>query len=354
VFQSGSPPLAALGVALLAVLGVIATAAAQKADISGLKPQKIEIAARPFAFDPADPDRRDFGPLEWRGGLILSAESEHFGGYSGLALGGGGEMLAVSDAGGWLSARLVTKDGVLTGLEDARIGPISQKDGRPLQRKRDRDAEALVALTPGNGRDGRYLIAFEGRHRIEEYVFRKGEFRGPAGGVKLPKQLGGMRRNEGLEGVTVLRGGPHEGATVAFSERKLTPDGNHIGALINKGTAYPLFLKRTAEFDITELASLKDGALLVLERSFIRASLKLDIRLRLIPAGEIKPGAILGGETLLSADSRFKIDNFEAMSVSETDDGETLITLLSDDNFNFFQSTLIARFALKERPGGKR
>ncbi|NJM33946.1 MAG: hypothetical protein HC850_03695 [Rhodomicrobium sp.] len=335
---------------LLAILGVLAATAAQKADISSLTPQRLAVTARPFAFDPASTDRRNFGRLEWRGGVILAAPSEHFGGYSALSIPPDGkEMLALSDAGSWLSARLATKDGQLVGLEDARIGPIPQKDGQVLQRKRDRDAEALVALSPGKDLDGRYLIGFEGRHRIDEYVFRKGAFKGPAGGVKLPRQLRGMGRNEGLEGVTQLRGGQNNGAIVAFAERKLAPDGNHTGVLLKKGIAYPLFLKRTGEFDITELASLKDGSLLVLERSFIRASLKLDIRLRLVDAGEIEPDAILDGETLLEADSRFKIDNFEAMAVTETEDGETLITLLSDDNFNFFQSTLLARFALKSR-----
>jgi hypothetical protein len=155
-----------------------------------------------------------------------------------------------------------------------------------------------------------------------------------------------MGRNEGLEGIAMMRGGPYAGGLVAFAEKKLTKDGNHTGALIKNGKTYPLFLKRTAEFDITDLAGLKDGSLLVLERSFIRASLKLDIRLRLIPAKEIKPGALMDGEVLLAADRRYRIDNIEGMAVSE-DNGETLITLISDDNFNFFQATLLARFALK-------
>jgi hypothetical protein len=54
----------------------------------------------------------------------------------------------------------------------------------------------------------------------------------------------------------------------------------------------------------------------------------------------------MDGEVLLAADRRYRIDNIEGMAVSE-DNGETLITLISDDNFNFFQATLLARFALK-------
>jgi hypothetical protein len=34
------------------------------------------------------------------------------------------------------------------------------------------------------------------------------------------------------------------------------------------------------------------------------------------------------------------------MAVSRNEADETLITLMSDDNFNFFQSTMLAQFAL--------
>jgi hypothetical protein len=84
----------------------------------------------------------------------------------------------------------------------------------------------------------------------------------------------------------------------------------------------------------------------VLERNFIKRSLKLGIRLRLIAADAVKPGARLDGEVLLDADTRYAIDNFEAMAVSRNEADETLITLMSDDNFNFFQSTMLAQFAL--------
>lgn len=346
VLRNISPRTMALGL-LLVLGGIIAAAAAQKADTSALKPQEIAVTARPFEF--GSRGDRIYGRLEWRGGVSLSARSPVFGGYSGLALSAdGNRMLAISDAGSWLSATLTRKDGRITGLEDARIGPIPQKDGRPLQRSRDRDAESLAAVRPGGGIDGRYMIGFEGRHRIEEYVFEKGAMRGPVGGVPLPPQLKRMNRNAGIEGMTMLRGGPNAGALVAFAERKLTRQGDHTGAMMLVGKSQPLFLKRHAEFDVTALAGLKDGSLLVLERSFIRSAFKLDIRLRLIPAREIRPGARLDGEVLLEAGLQYTIDNFEAMAVTEND-GETLITLLSDDNFNFFQRTLLAQFALKRR-----
>jgi hypothetical protein len=348
-FREHTRKAAALTLALILASGcIIAVArAAQKADISALSPQAIEISARPFVFDRSDSARRDFGRLEWYGGLILSARSEFFGGYSDMAISADDDaLLAISDSGSWLSARLTTKNGQLTGISDGRIGPLPQKDGRPLQRRSDRDAESLVALDR-SGIEGRYLIGFESRHRIDEYAFEKGKFRGPVGSRVLPRELRRMGRNEGLEGMALLRGGDHKGALVAFSEHKLDRENDHSGALMKADKSYPLFLKRSGEFNITSLQSLSDGSLLVLERSFIRASLKLDTRLRLIKAADIKPGARLDGEVLLEAGSRYMIDNFEGMAVTETKKGETIITLISDDNFNFFQSTLLARFKLK-------
>lgn len=337
---------AALALALTLLTGGFVAIAAQKADISALRPHAIAVTAVPFSFDRSDPSHRDFGRLEWLGGLVLSSPSPYFGGYSALELStDGNELLSISDSGSWLSAKLVSKDGQVTGLGNVRIGPLTEKDGKPLRRERDRDAESMVAIQPG-GLEGHYLVGFERHHRIDEYVFEDGRFRGPVGNRPLPPELHGMSRNLGLEGIAILRGGNQKGALVAFAEHKLDSHGDHTGALMKDGKSYPLFLKRTGEFDVTELKSLSDGSLLVLERSFIRASLKLDTKLRLIKAADIKPGARLDGEVLLEAGLKYTIDNFEGMGVTETS-GETIITLISDDNFSFFQRTLLARFRLK-------
>ncbi len=42
------------------------------------------------------------------------------------------------------------------------------------------------------------------------------------------------------------------------------------------------------------------------------------------------------------------IDNFEALATRRGPDGEILIYLMSDDNFSFFQRTLLLMFALDD------
>jgi len=42
----------------------------------------------------------------------------------------------------------------------------------------------------------------------------------------------------------------------------------------------------------------------------------------------------------------FEIDNMEGLAVHRNAKGETILTLISDDNFSSFQRTLLLQFAL--------
>jgi len=107
-------------------------------------------------------------------------------------------------------------------------------------------------------------------------------------------------------------------------------------------------LKRLGGFDVTDLASLPNGDVLVLERRF-RWSEGIQMRLRLIPIGDLASGSVITGETLLEADGGFAIDNMEGMAVHTTKGGNTIITLVSDDNFSILQRTLLLQFELLKK-----
>jgi hypothetical protein len=62
----------------------------------------------------------------------------------------------------------------------------------------------------------------------------------------------------------------------------------------------------------------------------------------------IKPGALLDGTTLVEADKNFQIDNMEAIGLHQASSGETILTLMSDDNFSSAQRTIMLQFALME------
>src|SRR6185503_16806615 len=114
------------------------------------------------------------------------------------------------------------------------------------------------------------------------------------------------------------------------------------------GEAQKFQLQDIDGFNITDAASLADGSLLVLERYF-RWTEGVKMRLRHIAAREVAPGARITGRTLIEADSGFDIDNMEGLAVHRGPGGETILSLISDDNFNhFLQRTVFLQFTLHE------
>lgn len=327
-------------------LGICGPAiAASKPNGSLVTVTPIEVRASAIRTFHKDGGKRiKIGKLEWIGGLVLSSPASVFGGYSGIDVSADGrELLAVSDAGTWLGARLsYDRAGRPTGLEAARVGPLLGSGGRALKRGRDRDAEA-IRLISGSFERGRALVAFERNQRIGTFVVRKGVLAEPLSYFRPPVRL---PSNKGLESVAMMRGGRYKGAVVAFAERAKDSRGHHRGWLWQRGRPQPLALTDDGEFDITDLASLADGSLVVLERRF-RWSEGVQFRLRLVPKGRIKVGAVLSGITLIKADMRYEIDNMEGLALHRDAKGRTIVTLISDDNFNkLLQRTLLLQFVL--------
>ncbi len=85
----------------------------------------------------------------------------------------------------------------------------------------------------------------------------------------------------------------------------------------------------------------------MLERRF-RYSEGVKMRIRRIAAKDLKPGALLSGEVLLEANDSLNIDNMEGIAVHRAASGETILTLMSDDNFSALQRTLLMQFALPD------
>lgn len=102
---------------------------------------------------------------------------------------------------------------------------------------------------------------------------------------------------------------------------------------------------RHSSFAITDAAFLPDGDLIILERSFAWLD-GVAMRLRRVPARDLKPGARLEGEEILKADMRSQIDNMEGLAIHRDPDGSVILTLVSDDNFSFLQRTILLRFRL--------
>jgi len=73
--------------------------------------------------------------------------------------------------------------------------------GVPLRKKRDRDAEALVAIKDG------FVVTFEQRHRLWFYRGATAPFRARPENIRLSENILALPRNGGLETLARLRDG---------------------------------------------------------------------------------------------------------------------------------------------------
>ena len=347
VFRRISWPYKAASAVVAAACLIIGPALADK-PLSVLEgPTPITITALPIDFDRSNPGRKEFGKLIFRSGFNLFAKTRHFGGYSELALDPTGRtLLTISDAGTWLRATLDYDGRRLRGMSDVVLGPLLGADGKPLRGDAKRDSEGMT-LAEGDTRQGTAYVSFERKHRIARYPFTAERFGPPSGAIPLPAAAKGMVANRGIEAIALIRAGKLKGTLVAFAEGRADKNGNLIGWLIGGPTPGGILLKRLAGFDITDAAPMPDGGIIILERRF-RFSEGIKMRIRRVAASEIKRGALIQGEVLLEANDSLNIDNMEAIAVHRAQSGETVLTLMSDDNFSPLQRTLIMQFTLPE------
>lgn len=330
---------------------------------AGLPDQSVIVAAVPIPhFEKAAPERRRFGRLVWRGGLILTSTSPFFGGWSGLAM-DQHRFLAVSDTGVWLTARPTYEGGRPTGLVGARLGALRASGGQPLQRSRDRDAEGL-ALIGGSLERGEVVIGFERNHRVWRFGVGASGLGPSLGPVALPPGARRLAFNRSFEAICTLQSGAAAGAIVVLAERLLDAQGNLSGWLhpaagakaagaVATGGWRPLSVRAIDGYDITDCAGVPDGGIVLLERRFRPIYgdpvTGAKMRLRFISETELLAGEAAAGEILLEADRRHEIDNMEGVAAHADPDGRTILTLISDDNFNrYMQRTVLVQFVLED------
>jgi hypothetical protein len=109
-------------------------------------PTSIDIVAQRLpGFDHADLTRRQFGLLEFRGGLALTTPFKHFGGLSAIRVQpDGANFIALSDRGWWLKGRIVYDGNRPSAIADAQMAPILGPDGLALSSRGWYDTESIA------------------------------------------------------------------------------------------------------------------------------------------------------------------------------------------------------------------
>ena len=311
-------------------------------EYSVVAPAKIDVNARPIpSFDMRDRSQLRFGSLEYRSGLVLTSPFRGFGGLSGLRMDAKGErFISISDKGAWFTGRIVYAGRGMTGLADVEATPMLGADGRPITARGWFDTEAIAL-------DGSLVyIGLERANQILRFDFSRGFTRSLGEVVAVPRALRKLPYNRGIEALVVVpKGLPLAGTLIAISERGLDVNGDIIAFLIGGKTPGQFSVRRSKDFDISDAVMLPSGDLLVLERKFSWLS-GVGIRIRRIPLISIRAGALVDGPSIFDADLGEEIDNMEGIDTHVTADGETVLTMVSDDNFSMIQRTLLLQFTL--------
>ncbi|MCF6327001.1 MAG: esterase-like activity of phytase family protein [Devosiaceae bacterium] len=331
IIKNATPALLTIGMWMLAFTFV--TNAAQ-----------LQISATPIEQYQGKAIGEKVGDLIWRGGLDLDGP-ELFGGVSGFTFLENDNWVMVTDRGRFFSGQLIYENGSPSELINTQISPITNSKGNPLPSNFSRDAEGVETIFR-NGRPTAIRVSFENLTRVADFSINNNRPVGPARELALPHWLAHLRTNKSLESVCIAPpASPIAGSTLLITEGLINDEGDYSGWLIGNRDRGEISLNRQRGFNPTDCAFLANGDLLVLERG--TGFFTFTMQVRQIAATDVKPGAVMEGDIILRG-SGGDIDNMEALAIRTAKDGSTRIVIMSDDNFNDWERTLLLEFELPQ------
>jgi hypothetical protein len=329
--------LSARSTAALALTGALLLAAG--ADLPG-------DVSRPYRLSPHVAPGESYMGIRLLGSVALArtpVDGHTLGGLSGLAWDEDESRLyALSDGGALFHLRPRFEDGRLAGVDALAAFALRDHAGRALRGRRG-DAEGLVAQRTNNARAGDSVltVSFERVPRILRFE-PDGRF---VASLPLPAQLRDPGRyadpNKALETLTWLAGP----GFLTAPERPLPgDDAGIIGLFALDGRRWRYPLAATPNASLVDMAPLPDGSLLALERGHGLMFVPLVITLRHTRIDAEAPGTLVPVTTLAVLDSSqgWSVDNFEGLARHR---GKSFF-MVSDDNFNELQITLLVYFSL--------
>ena len=234
--------------------------------------------------------------------------------------------MAVTDHGWWLEAGLEDgPEGVR--LVGASFTPLTDGAGATFD-KSGGDGEALAVS------DGEVFIGFERDHRL---MRRTAD--GRVGAALRHRAFERLGSNKGLEALATLP----SGALIAVAERPR--DGVHPAFMISGGQVYEAGLPAIGPYFITGADLGPDGWLYVLRRHYLPL-VGVSIRVHRYALGSDGLPIPETAQQLAAYEGISGIDNMEGIALWTDARGRTRLLLISDDNFNVVQRTLLMDFVL--------
>ncbi len=306
----------------------------------------IAIRSHPIPSFISGSAQTRFGALEFLSGLELECDDPDFGGLSALGLQPDGRrFLALSDQASWISGEILMENGRMIGIGNAELAPIRGPKGVPLATQKRWDTECIA-------RDGDVAyVGIEEKNRIYRFDLAQGGLDAQGEEIALPPDARKLHPLFGFESLGIMPAqSDRAGTLIAIAEEDPDRAGRIPGYFLPQdGPAGRFHIRKDGRFRLTDIAFLPGGDLLVLERSQSIWS-SLEIRLRRIALAELAEGAEIEGRIIFGCDSTAQVDNMEGLSVHRNEAGETIVTMVSDNNFSVLQRTMLLQWRLADDP----
>ncbi|RFB04238.1 esterase-like activity of phytase family protein [Parvularcula marina] len=297
------------------------------------QPTVIDVVANPF---PNDLSGR-LGCTQFESGISLEGEPV-IGGLSAMRIDGDQITLIGDDALAYSGEVIRNEDGFIRGLKDLSRLPLTNKKGEHLAKSRG-DSEGLALYGSGA------IVSLERKHRISRFrITDKGWTEDFPLYEETSKRL---KPNQGFEALTELK----DGRLLAISEGKDEDGLAHVVLLTREGDrweAVETSYRPGADFNVTDVSvDPKTGDLFVLERAFSRMR-GPRARLARVAAPDLYEGAVMEGDEMVRLSALNGVDNMEGLQMERRADGALLAQMISDDNYNRLQQTVVMGFRIDE------
>jgi hypothetical protein len=286
----------------------------------------VAVESKLILLNPQDRSQTTVGDFHYAGGVAITArDTDQLHGISDLEIAGNDRLVAVTDFGSLITARLVFDAGNrLTDLADVRITQLRDEDGTLPADKADVDAEG-IALLPNGDR----LVSFERRHRILLY---------PSGGDRprrVPAPDEAFPANGGME---ALGADPDAGDEAYIVGAEVT--GATWSCQVNSTCRQGPTVDMPEGFGLVAMRRLPGSRSVYLLRAYdvARGSRVL---LQIVASGKVA--------AQLDLAPPLTVDNYEGVAAVPGSDGGFRFYLVSDDNASASQRTLLLAFDWRPR-----
>ncbi|MGB1236012.1 MAG: esterase-like activity of phytase family protein [Planktomarina sp.] len=256
---------------------------------------------------------------------IWDGEHPKVRGISGFELSADGlSYTAVSDFGELLTGTVIRQNDAITAMPVSQTGRIQARSGRST-RGPERDAEGLAVLP-----DGSVSISFERVQRVASFP----DPFGPARNLGNLSGTQGLVGNKGLEALAV------DANSVHYAIPESPHHGKHAILKFQSGQwTIAMVVPNTDSFLTVGADFAPDGTLWILERKFFPPF--FGSRIKVLDL-ETATATIIWQSTLGT------YDNLEAITLWTDGQNRQRVTLVADDNDNWYQSTQVVEFYLQD------